>query len=351
MTLKRISQLTGVSIATVSRVLAGKAEAHRISAATAEAVTAAAHRIGFRPSQLARALRSGRSMLLGMIVPDIANPFFAAIARQVTLAAESHGFSVLLGDSREDDAGERRLVQSLRDRRIEGLVVCPVGLEQAHLVAAQDDGLPLVVVDRGFAEGPLPTVTSDHAQGARALAELLLRAGHRRIGLIQGRAGTLPNDERVAAFVAALRAGGVRLPAARIRGDQFSEDGGRRAASALLRAEPGLTALCALSNQLALGVLRAAAELGRVVPRDLSLATFDDLPHAEFLAAPLTTACQDVPALGRRAAEILFARIADGASAATGAKRVQRIPVTVVERASIAPPPTATSPAFHLEHR
>ncbi len=341
MTLKRIAQLTGVSIATVSRVLAGKGEANRITPATAAAVTAAAERIGFRPSQLARSLRSGRSALIGMIVPDIANPFFAAIARQVTLAAETHGYSVLLGDSREDDAGEHRLVQRLRDRRIEGLVVCPVGVQQSHLAAAQAAGLPLVVVDRGFADGTLPTVTSDHAQGAQALAALLLRAGHQRIGQLQGRAGTLPNDERVAAFTAALRSAGVRLPASHVRGDAFSEESGREAALALLRAEPGITALCALSNQIALGVLRAAATLGRSVPRDLSLATFDDLPHAEFLSPALTTACQDVPALGRRAAEMLLAGIDGGAPAAL---RIQRIPVTVIERASIAPP-ALTTPA------
>jgi LacI family transcriptional regulator len=335
MTLKRIAQLTGVSIATVSRVLAGKGEEHRISAATAAAITAAAGRLGFRPSQLARSLRSGQSALIGVIVPDVANPFFAAIARQLTLSAEAHGYGVLLGDSREDDAGERRLVERLCDRRIEGLVVCPVGVHQAHLAAVQAAGLPLVVVDRGFATGELLTVTSDHAQGARGLAALLLRAGHRRIGVLRGRPGTLPNDERVDAFVAALRAAGVRLPAAGIRGDAFSEEGGHQAALALLRDDPGITALCALSNQIALGALRAAAALGRAVPRDLSLATFDDLPHADFLNPPLTTACQDVPALGRRAAEMLLARIA---GAAPPAERVQRIPVSVVERASVAAP-------------
>ena len=335
MTLKRVAELAGVSIATASRVLAGKGDAHRISTATVTAVKKAAERIGFRHSHLARSLKSGQSALLGMVVPDIANPFFAAIAREVALAAEAKGYSVLLADSREDDVTEQRLVQQLRDRHIEGLVVCPAGLTQDHLAAAQDAGLPLVVVDRGFASGGLLTVTSDHAQGARALAAILLKAGHRQIGVLQGRPGTLANDERVAAFKAALGDAGVRLPASHVRGDAFSEASGQAAASALLTSQPAITALFALSNQIALGALRAAAGLGRVVPRDLSLVTFDDLPHADFLNPPLTTACQDVPTLGKHAAELLLARIAGAARPRT---RLQRVPVTVIERASVAPP-------------
>ena len=335
MTLKRVAEIAGVSIATASRVLAGKGGEHRISAATVAAVKQAAERIGFRHSHLARSLKSGQSALIGVVVPDVANPFFAAIARELTLAAEAKGYSVLLADSREDDASERRLVEQLRDRRIEGLVVCPAGLEQGHLTAAQASGLPLVVVDRGFADGDLLTITSDHAQGARALAQVLLKAGHRCIGVLQGRPGTLANDERLTAFKDTLAEAGVRLPTAQVAGDAFSEASGRSAALALLRKQPGISALFALSNQIALGALRAAAELGRVVPRDLSLVTFDDLPHADFLNPPLTTACQDVPALGRRAAELLLARIAGKSKPRT---RMQRVPVTVIERASVAPP-------------
>ena len=196
-----------------------------------------------------------------------------------------------------------------------------------------------MVVDRGFSDGDLLTVTSDHAQGATAIANVLLKAGHRRIGVLQGRPGTLANDERLAAFKAALIKAGVRLPTSRVRGDAFSEGSGKAAALALLTEQPGITCLFAFSNQIALGALRAAAELGRVVPRDLSLATFDDLPHAEFLNPPLTTACQDVPALGRRAAELLLARIAGAARPRT---RMQRIPVTVIERASVAAPPSSS---------
>ncbi|HEX3134555.1 MAG TPA: LacI family DNA-binding transcriptional regulator [Planctomycetota bacterium] len=335
MTLKRVAEIAGVSIATASRVLAGKGDAHRISDATVAAVRAAAESIGFRHSQVARSLKSGQSALLGVVVPDVSNPFFAAIAREVTLAAEAKGYSVLLADSREDDVTEQRLVQQLRDRRIEGLVVCPAGLTQDHLSAAQDDGLPLVVVDRGFAGGALLTVTSDHAQGARALAAVLLNAGHRHIGVLQGRPGTLANDERLSAFKESLADAGVRLPTSHVRGEAFSESSGKTAAMALLSSQPAITALFALSNQIALGALRAAAERGRVVPRDLSLVTFDDLPHAEFLNPPLTTACQDVPALGRRAADLLLGRIAGAARPRT---RMQRIPVTVIERASVTPP-------------
>ena len=118
MTLKRVAEIAGVSIATASRVLAGKGGEHRISDATVAVVKQAAERIGFRHSHLARSLKSGQSALIGVVVPDVANPFFAAIAREITLAAESKGYSVLLADSREDDASERGHEDDVLDEQV-----------------------------------------------------------------------------------------------------------------------------------------------------------------------------------------------------------------------------------------
>ncbi len=332
-TLKEVAAAAGVSVSTASRALTGKAKRFRISETTEQAVRQAAVRLGFRPSQVARSLRSQRTGLLGVVVPDVANPFFAAIARELTIAAEESGFSVLLADSRDTTQAERRLVGQLSSRRVEAIVVCPVGQTSEHLAELDVSGVPVVVVDRGFSDSRLVTVTSDHRKGAAELTRLLTRAGHRHIGILQGLVGTLPNDERLAGIRQTLHGIGIDLDPLLVRGDQFNESSGYEATRWLLEHHPEITALIGLSNQNALGALRATAELGLRIPRDLSLVTFDDHPFADFLATPLSTASQDVAGLGRLAAELTLERIKSGKRPR---KKQHRVPVQIIERASVA---------------
>jgi LacI family transcriptional regulator len=333
-TLKEVATAAGVSVSTASRALTGKAKRYRISAATEQAVQQAAKRLGFQPSHVAQSLRSQRTGLLGVVVPDVANPFFAAIAREITIAAEENGFSVLLADSRDSNDTEKYLVAQLWSRRIEALLVCPVGLSSDHLVNLDAAGLPVVLVDRGFPDSRIVTVASDHRPGAAELTRLLTREGHRQVGVLQGLVGTLPNDERLAGIRQALRSAGIDLDPRFVRGDQFSESAGYKATRWFIEHHPEITALIGLSNQNSLGALRAAAELGRRIPDDLSLVTFDDHPFAEFLATPLSTACQNVSELGRLAAELIVERIKSGKRPR---KKLHRVPVQIIERASVAP--------------
>jgi len=334
-TLKEVAAAAGVSVSTASRALSGKAEAYRISSATEQSVREAAEKLRFSPSLLARSLRSQQTKLLGVVLPNVANPFFAAIAREITLEAEAQGFSVLLADSQENSETEARLVDQLQARQIEGLVVCPVGLESEHLKNLTQKKLPLVLVDRGFEDPELVSVTSDHRAGAREGMELLLEAGHQTIGILQGMPDTLPNRERLAGIAAALTARGLAFDATLVAGHHFDETSGYQAAQKLLTERPEITALFAFSNQNALGALRAAAELGRTIPGDLSLISFDDHPFAAYLAAPLTSVSQDVSQLGRVAARLLLEQIQAGQPPA---QKQHQIPVQLVQRASIAPP-------------
>jgi LacI family transcriptional regulator len=331
-TLKQIGEIAGVSVSTASRVLNGHAREFRISPATEQLVRETAKDLNFRPNQIARSLQSRQTKLIGVVVPDISNPFFAAIARQVTLDAEEKGYCVLLADSRDETSMEEKLLDRLIDRQVDGLVVCPVGLESKHLEAINASGLPLVVVDRGFEKSPIVTVTSDHCAAAERVARLLIDRGHREIGVLQGTPGALPNEQRLKGFRRALAKRHIPFAKDRVAGGNFSEQSGYESAKCLLARYPQITALFACSTPNALGGMRAAQEVGRSVPSGISIVAFDDSPFADFMAAPLTTASQDEAELGRTAARLVIGQIS---SETKPRKKLHVITMKIIDRDSV----------------
>ncbi len=306
-TLSQVAQKAGVSVSVASRSLNGHAKAYRISDATVSRVKEAANQLGFRPSQTARSLRLKKTGLLGVVVPDLSNPFFASISRSIALAAETEGYSVIVADSRERTEHEVRMLQQLEDRQVEALVVCPVGIESEHLQQTSERGIPIVLADRTFPNCDLVQVTSDHQSGAKKATRLLTAKGHRVIGVLQGLPGTLPNEQRLSGYAEALQEVGATFDQSLIVGDNFSESSGFESAKQLLRDRPDLTAFFALSTPNAMGALRAAIESGRHVPQDLSIVGFDDCPYADLMNVPLTTVCQDVDRIGQLAADLALA--------------------------------------------
>jgi LacI family transcriptional regulator len=334
-TLEQVAAAAGVSPSTASRALSGKARECRISPKTEQAILLAARGLGFQASHVARSLRSRRSGLIGLLVPDASNPFFAAIARKSTVFAERHGLATLLADSHDSMEHEQKLLAHLLSRQVEGLIICSIGGCSSHLKALERKGANVVVVDRRVANVQLPAVTSDNERGALVATSAVIEKGHREIGCLQGRPGTSSNDERLQGFTSALLAHKIEPDPALVRGDDFSESSGYRSTCELLEMHPGLTAMFALSNQNALGALRAFAERKLRVPDDISLVMFDDAPFAEYLASPLSVVRQDVEAMGHRAAELLIEQIRTGSRPA---ELLHRIPVQFVERASIGAP-------------
>jgi LacI family transcriptional regulator len=337
-TLEHVAKLAGVSPSTASRALAGKARECRISAKTEQAILKAASGLGFQASHVARSLRTQRSSLIGLLVPDASNPFFAAIARKATIYAERQGLSTLLADSHDSVAHEQDLLRHLQSRQIEGLIICPIGDTSAHLRPLEESGANVVVVDRWFRDVRLTTVTSENESGAYTAAMEMINQGHRKIGCLQGRPGTSSNDERTTGYMKALRSSSIEPDLALVRGDDFSEDSGYRSTCELLDAHPDITAIFAFSNQNVLGALRAFGERNLSVPDDISLVTFDDAPFAEFLSSPLSVVRQDVDAIGAKAAELLIEQIKTGRKPR---KVVYRVPVELLSRRSVGPPRAA----------
>jgi LacI family transcriptional regulator len=191
-TLQLMAERTGLSATTFSRVLTGQAERYRISEKTETTVRKLARGFNFVPNQLARGLRLKKTLTIGLIVPDLSNPLFAAIAREVASASRKQGYSVFLCDSQDTTELEVEELSLLQSRRVDGVMLCPVGQSSRHLEEFVEGRLPIVLVDRFFPDLQLPYVSSDNVSGARQATELLIANGHRRVACLQGVHGTSP---------------------------------------------------------------------------------------------------------------------------------------------------------------
>jgi len=334
--LKQLAERTGLSVSTVSRILNGKAESARISPATSQRVLEEARKQGIVINTVARGLRLRTTQTLGLLIPDISNPFFAALARQVERASRARNFSVLLGDSEEDAEIEGHNARLMQSRQVDALIVAPVGGRHEHLRSLAAS-LPLILVDRVLPQLDVPSVSADNATGAALAVEHLVAAGHRRIGCIQGLPASSANAARVGGFRAAIAAAGLDLPEGWIVGDDYSIGSAQAAARRLLSADQRPTAIVALGNLLALGVLHAARELGLSVPQDLSLIGFDDQPWVEWISPPLTTVVQPVESLGSTAMALCFERLDQPRDPDQPARQVV-LPMSLVVRQSVTPP-------------
>jgi LacI family transcriptional regulator, galactose operon repressor len=308
-TLQRIADQSGVSASTVSRVLSGQASRYRISRKTELAVRKLAQELSFVPNQVARGLRLRKTLTIGLVIPDISNPFFAGIAHQVIVGTRKHGYSVILCDSQDDTELEVQELALLQSRNVEGVVLCPTGQSGEHLAPFAGSRLPMVLVDRFFPDLALPYVSSDNAAGARQATELFIAHGHRRIACLQGLRGTSPNESRVRGYREALAHHHLPIDERLIVGDSFTEQSGYSETKLLLRSDPDVRAILALSNLNGMGALRALTEERRRIPEDVSLISFDDAPYFSYLATPLTAVAQASSEMGEVAVKLLFDRI------------------------------------------
>lgn len=318
-TLDNIASAVGVSCTTVSRVLTGQSKKYRISDKTRERVQETARELGYFPDQLARGLRTKRSNTIGLIIPDISNPFFSTIARNIEIQARKIGSSIILSDSQEDTALEIESIRLLQSRKVDGLLICPVGEESAHLKGFLNTGLPIVIIDRYFPDLDCPFVASDNYQGALEAVEYFFSMNHRSIGYIQGRVNTSVNFDRLRGFRDAHSRQGIPVDESLIVGDSFGKRNGYIGTKILLSKSPRPTALFAASNLISLGAMSAIREGGLKIPEDISIISFDDQPYSEYLATPMTTVSQQTSEVGEIAFRILLSQInQDGKSATDG---------------------------------
>jgi len=306
LTLKTIATRLGVSTSTVSRVLSGKGAEYRISEQTSKKIYQLVEELNFTPNILARSLRLKKTNTIGLIIPDISNPFFASIAKSVEREARKFGYSIILCDTEETTDLEIRALQILRNRKVDGLIILPVGQNSSHLKKISNRELPIVIVDRYFNGLNIPYVGSDNYQGAKEAVKYLIENGHHRIACIQGLRHTTPGDDRVKGYIDAHKETKCPIDHSLIVGDNFGEQNGYIETKLLLKRKPYPSALFALSNLISMGALRAVKEEGLNVPEDISIISFDDQPYSGFLATPMTTVAQQNSEMGKIAVKLLF---------------------------------------------
>jgi LacI family transcriptional regulator len=285
-TMSDVAREAGVSKMTVSRVVNNKGE---ISPATRQHVLQVITRLNYRPSAIARGLATNRTSTLGLIVPDIANPFFSEIARGVEDNAYAAGYNVFLCSTYEDPCRERDVLNSLEEKLVDGLILCSSRLDQDDLSVITDDFPAVVLVNRSVDGEEVGVVRVDNEFGGRMAAEFLLEAGRHAVGFLAGPSTSLGGRLRVTGYHQALAAAGIAIQPAWEQGCPSNVQGGLEAACEFLPDHPELTALICFNDLVAVGALQACAKLGCRVPDDLAIVGFDDIPIAALVTPPLTT--------------------------------------------------------------
>ena len=300
--MKDIARSLGVSQTTVSHVLRGREAEFRIGVETAERVRAEALRVRYRPSALARNFKEHRAFAIALAVGDLANPFWAGLAVAAQQEAQRHGYLLVVNHTGESLENELQLLELLRERRVDGLILSAAHLRPRDLTALRDEARPLVLVDRTVDGFEVPSVVTDSRKGIEMAVDYLAKKGHRLIGYLGGPVSITTFRERLTGFRKSLAARHLR-PARYIVTDA-DPDRAREAAAGFVKGRGTPTAVIAANIWLTIGAMRA-------LPADMDIVGFDDLYLADMLRRPITTIAHPVEELGRQAVRLLLDEIAN----------------------------------------
>ncbi|WP_372455365.1 LacI family DNA-binding transcriptional regulator [Nonomuraea ceibae] len=318
-TMKDVASAAGVALKTVSRVVNGEPGVHP---ATADRVRAAIDTLGYSRNESARVLRRGRTATIGLVIEDVADPFYSSLGRAVEDVSASHGCLLLSGSSSEEPARERELVRTFCARRVDGLIIVPAGADHTYLRPELDAGTPAVFADRPPGPGvDADTVLSDNSGGAALATRHLLAHGHTRIAFLGDDPAIFTANRRLHGYRAAL-------------GDRYDErlvamrapdlDSVRADLRRMLALDQPPTAVFTGNGRLTVTVLRALAG------QPMALVGFDDFELADLLVPGVTVVAQDPAGMGRTAADLLFRRMAGD----TGPSEHPLLPVRLIPRGS-----------------
>jgi LacI family transcriptional regulator len=295
--MKDIARRAGVSQATVSHVLRGRHGDFRISDGTAGRVLQMAAQLGYRPSALARNFQSHRAFSLCLAVGDLTDSFWSGVATGAQQEAEREGYTLVVSNTGEIEEKERHAIDLLRERRVDGIILCPIQQKPAHLKELRASGRPFVFVDRTVKGFDVSSVVTDNIAGMRMAVDHLVARGHRRIGYVGGPIDRSTFRDRLKGYRQALAAHHLRPGPYAVAPSE--PEAARQAATRVLGARPSVTAVIGANFWLTVGTLRAA-------PDDVVVVGFDDLVLTDLLRRPVTTIVQPVEELGRQAVRLLI---------------------------------------------
>jgi LacI family transcriptional regulator len=323
-TISDVAALARVSVATVSRALNGK---ESVDPQLVARVRKAAAELGYHPNGLARSLRKRRTAVLALIISDVENPFFTAIARGVEDVALAAGYSVVLCNSDENLDKEARYLDVAVEERMAGVVLSPTTASTSVEVLRRR-GTPVVAVDRPLDD--VDQVLVDTRLGAEEATAHLLAAGYRRIGCVTGPSGVRTADDRLAGYRDALAAAGIAADEALMRRAEYRAEGAQLATAELLRTAGPVDGLLVANSVQAVGSLEALRSAGRQLGADVGMVVFDDAPWATLIDPPLTVVAQPAYEMGAVAARLLLERIGGDAHGVT----VRTLAARLIERGS-----------------
>ena len=306
-TIKDVAKRAGVAISTVSAVINRSAP---VSEETIAKVEAAVAEIGYTPHGAAQSLRSGRSRLIGLVVPNIANPHFAAVAREVENVCLSAGYTTVVYSTGQDAERESQVLKMMRQQRVAGLIVIPTRSDTAHGAALVNQiHVPTVLLDM-YVEGlPYDVIKTDNVEAGRLATEHLLGLGHRRIAIIVGIPGLATSDDRYGGYLKAFADRGLDVDKSLMLRGEFDRDTAHAAAVKLLKRKDRPTAIVTISNMMTVGLLFAIRELDLRIPSDVSVVGIDDLEFAELLEPKPTAVTTPILAMARRSIQKLLEQL------------------------------------------
>ena len=344
MDIREIAKRARVSTATVSRVIN---RIPTVDPQLAKRVFSVVDGLGYYPNTQARALVSGRSRILGLIISDLTNPFFPEIVQGFEQIAAQHHYEILLTSTGNDPARMETAVRRMLERRVEGVAIMTFGMEEVLLEDLKLRKVPLVFVDVGPSRPRVSNIRIDYLHGIRQAVQHLAALGHRRIAFISGPLHLKSARARKEAFLAAMKEKGLEAPSKLMVEGTHTIEGGIAAFGRLL-ATPRPTAILCSNDMTAIGVMRKAYEEGIRIPKDLSVIGFDDIRLAQFVLPALTTIQMSQAELARLAFEALLAELGREVPSRTGTEYVLKTQLVVRESAGLA---SGTKSGSHAPRR
>jgi LacI family transcriptional regulator len=327
-TIREVANLAGVAPITASRVINDSGYA---SEDVRKRVKQAAEQLNYVPNFLAKSLKSKRTQTLALVITDITNPFWTTVARGVEDAASKKGYNVIFCNTDESANKQSGYLKTLIQKQVDGILLVPAQSEDNPIEFLRQQNVQVVMLDRKLPNVQVDVVRCDSQGGAYQLVKLLIRLGHRRIAFLSGPIGVSSAEDRMAGYNLALREAGLEINGQLVFSGEYSVDSGYQRTKRLLSMSPRPTAMFASNNFIAIGALKALRDEHVVVPDEMSVVGFDDLPLSIVVDPFLTVADQPAYEMGRLATQRLLEHL-DGEVV----DKVQEIllPVSIIERKS-----------------
>lgn len=332
-TIYDVAREAGVSIAAVSQVMNGKG---KISEERRTEILKVMEKLNYQPSVIASALTGKKTYTLGLLVPDISNPFFAEIARAVEDQGHNLGYSLVICSTDNKDERVERYLSLLQQKSVDGMIIGTGMDNKDMLTPLLERSIPVVMIAREMPDLAVHTVVVDDLVGGTLSARHLLELGHTRMAILAEHAKVISSRERVKGFLTTLEEAGIQLPDDRVRNCRYTVEDGKREAIELLEkpAAERPTALFCCNDMLAIGALQAAKQLKLRVPEDVSVIGFDNTILASVTDPPLTTIAQPIEPMGKKVVDLLIHELKKKSQAK---QRVVMLPELIIRQSTAAP--------------